>query len=218
LMCYWREQLRDCLTIRLPGQLSPPKVHTMRGARRYFVLPKDLLKQAAEFFRSGGTTPYRGLCAAFFVFLYGQTNQTDISVGSPFGPRCVGIENLIGFFVNTIVLRAHLAPTDPFSGVIRKVDTVVRDAIEHSEITFDKLMEAAKPKRDLGHHPLFQVNFRAPKQPYPVIELDGIAAERTTYVDNHTSKFDLALEMETSLGENCYFEYYTDLFTRADID
>lgn len=218
LMRYWSVQLKNCPRVKLPGQYVRPEVHSMRGARRYFVLPPDLLRRAKEFFHSAETTPYRGLCACFFVFLHAYTGQTDLCAGSPFAPRCAGIENLIGFFVNTVVLRVDLSGQLSFHDVLKHLDTVVREAIQHSDLTFNKLVEAANPARDPSSHALFQVNFRAPKKPYPSLELVGIRAERTKYVDNKTSKFDLALEIETSLGDNCYFEYYTDLFSHSAVE
>ena len=72
-------------------------------------------------------------------------------------------------------------------------------------------------KRDPSRHLLFQVNFRAATQGFPAFELKGIAASPAEYVDTGTSKFDLALEIETTAGKACYFEYRTDLFREQTI-
>ena len=212
LMQFWSAQLFDPPTVDLPADFPRPAVHSMHGGRRYFDTPLPLMQQANQFFRTNGTTMYRGLCAACFAFLHVYTGLTDLTLGSPFAPRCTGIENLIGFFVNTVVLRADLSGDPNFHDVIKRVDAIVRAAIENSDLTFDKMVEAAHLSRDPSRSPLFQVNFRAPKNPYPVIELRGCSAERTRYLNNDTAKFDFAIEVDSSVGESSYFEYYSDLF------
>jgi len=209
---YWKQQLSGAPLVNLPLDFPRPAIHTMRGSRYFFVMPPELVLAANSFFRDSGTTPYRGLCAAFNVFLHCYTGLTDISLGSPFGPRCLGVEDVVGFFVNTVVLRTDLFGNPTFRELMKRVDHVVRGAIEHADLTFDKLVEAVQPTRDSSRTPLFQVNFRAPKQPYPPLQLKGLSADRAEYVDNGTSKFDLALEIESSCGEACYFEYCVDLF------
>jgi Condensation domain len=215
---YWRDQLIDAPQIDLPIDLPRPAIHTLRGTRLSFAIPPDLLAACHQFFRENGTTPYRGLFAAFNVLLCAYTRQTDISVGSPFMPRCTGIEDLIGFFVNTVVLRSNLAGNPTFRTLMHRTDVVVRGAIQHADLTFDKLVEVLHPSRDSARNPLFQVNFRAPKEPYPTLELIGLTAERAQYLDNGTSKFDLALEVESHRGEACFFEYCVDMWKRETVE
>jgi condensation domain-containing protein len=215
---YWKKQLTGAPLVNLPLDFPRPTIHTMRGTRHPMVLPAQLLSRMNQFFRDSGTTPYRGLCAAFNVFLHCYTGLTDISVGSPFFPRCSGVEHLIGFFVNTVVVRNDLSGDPTFRTLMKRVDDVVRGAIQHSDLTFDKLVEAVRPPRDSSRTPLFQVNFRAPKEPYPTLRLKGLTCERVQYKDNGTAKFDLALEVESSLGQACYFEYCVDLFKPETIE
>ncbi|GAC1437069.1 MAG: hypothetical protein NVSMB58_28850 [Terriglobales bacterium] len=210
---YWKKQLEGAPLVNLPLDNPRPGILTMRGRRHFWKMPSDLLLSARQFFRDSDTTPYRGLMATFNVFLKAYSGVTDISLGSPFGPRCRGIEDVIGFFVNTVVIRTDLTGDPSFRELMKRVDGVVRGAIEHSDLTFDKIVEAVQPARDSSRTPLFQVNFRAPKEPYPTLQLQGVNADRAQYIDNGTAKFDLALEIESSAGEACYFEYCTDLFT-----
>ena len=121
------------------------------------------------------------------------------------------------FFVNTVVIRTDLTGDPSFRELMKGVDQVVRGAIQHSDLTFDKIVEAVQPARDSSRTPLFQVNFRAPKEPYPTLNLSGTDSQKAQYVDNGTAKFDLALEIETSSGEACYFEYCTDFFKEQTI-
>ena len=217
LMKYWREKLAGAPNINLPLDFSRPAIPTTRGARRFFTISQQLLSLANSFFAAAGTSSFRGFCAAFNVLLHCYSAQTDISLGSPFYPHCRGIEGLIGFFVNTVVLRTDLFGDPTFRQLIRRVDVVVHGAIAHSDLTFDKILDAVRPPRDLSRTPLFQVNFRAPNQPYPCLQFNGVTATPAQYLDNGTAKFDLALELESATGRACYFEYATDLFKEATI-
>jgi non-ribosomal peptide synthetase component F len=191
----------------------------MAGHRHFIAFPPDLIYSLNDFCRLNKTTSFRGLLATFNVFLYSYTGTTDISVGSPVSPPSeLGLEDLIGFFVNTVVLRTRLLPELTFRDLLGQVDKVVREAVKHSDLPFDRIVEAARPPRDSARTPLFQVNFRAPKEPYPTLQLTGITAGPTRYVDNYTCKFDLALEIETSRADACYFEYRSDLFERSTIE
>jgi Condensation domain len=217
LIAHWEERLAASPTLQLPLDFPRPAVFSARGRHYFFSLSSDLLRQADDFFTTAATTRYRGLCAAFCVFLHAYTGQQDILLGSPFSPRCSGIEELIGFFVNTVALRTNLSGNPTFLDVIRRVNKTVRDAIENSDLTFDKMVEAARVTRDASRTPLFQANFRAPRRPYPTLQLKGLHGSRARYADNGTSKFDLSLEID-ALGEDCFFEYCSDLFRPETVE
>jgi len=212
LNAYWKRQLSGAATVDLPLDYPRPAVHTMRGAKFYFSFPAEVLNLAEEFFHDGGTTSYRCLCSAFIVLLHCYTGLCDVSLGTPVTPRCRGIEDLIGFFVNTVVLRVKLSEGLSFRELIRKVDVALFGAIMHSDLPLHKVVDAVQPPRDPSRTPLFQVNFRAPQTPYPRLELDGIAAGPVEVLDNGTSKFDLALEVGAFVEGTSYFEYFSDLF------
>jgi hypothetical protein len=218
LSSYWRGQLAGAAHINLPLDYPRPAIHTSRGSRYNWVMPPGLLDVSRRLFRESGATDFRGLCAAFFVLLYCYTGQTDLSVGSPFFPRCTGIEDLIGFFVNTVVLRVDISGDPTFREVMKRVDGVVSAAIEHSDLTFDKVVEVVSPTRDQSRTPLFQANFRAPKTGLPILELPGITAERAEWLDVGSGKFDLAMEIESSSGVACQVDYCIDLFKTETIE
>jgi hypothetical protein len=215
---FWREQLSGAATLNLPADLPRPASVPMVGSRYFFHLRPDLLATINQVLRDLGATTYRGLLAAFNVLLYCYTEQTDISIGSPFVPRTdLSISNLMGFFVTTVVLRNQFSPRSTFRELTTQVAGKVRAAVAHCELPFEQMVDAVHPARDPGRTPLFQVNFRAPKEARPTIELNGVKAGRPHYVDNGTSKFDLALELDPVEGLQCYFEYRTDLFRDATI-
>jgi non-ribosomal peptide synthetase component F len=176
-----------------------------------------LYTAATEFFGKSGTTSYRSLCAAFAVQLYCYTGLNDVSLGTPVTPRCRGIEDLIGFFVNTVVLRVKFSEALSFRELIRKVDVALFGAIRHSDLPLHMVVDAVQPPRDPSRTPLFQVNFRAPQTPYPRLELNRITASPVEVLDNGTAKFDLALEVGAFAQGVSYFEYCSDLFKRETI-
>ena len=215
---YWKEQLTGAPSVNLPLDFPRPRVHGNRGVRHFFDLPPDLRSTAlTEFFRGLGSTPYRGLLAAFYIFLYGYSGLTDICVGSPFASRCPGIEKTIGFFANTLVLRIDISGNPTFREVVKKVDRVALRTIANSDLSFEKIVEAVRPARDPSRTPLFQISFRGRTEPYACLQFDGMMADRPEFIDNGTAKFDLALEIEATTGKACFFEYCTDLFTEETI-
>ncbi len=214
---FWRQQLAGAPTIELPLDFPRPRAHTHRGVRRFFDMPPELASAANDFFRRAGSTPYRGLLAAFYIFLRCYSGLSDLCVGSPFASRCPGIENTIGFFANTLVLRTDISGDPTFREVVKKVDRAVLRAIANSDLSFEKIVEAVQPPRDPSRTPLFQVSFRGRTQPYACLQFDGVEAERPEFLDNRTAKFDLALEVEASTGKACFLEYCTDLFKEETI-
>lgn len=217
LNSYWKRQLTGAALVDLPLDFARPAVHTARGAKYYFKLSPQLIAAAERFFAENGSTSYRSLCAAFIVLLYCHTGLHDISLGTPCTPRARGIENLIGFFVNTVVLRVRFNDHLSFRQLIRKVDVTLFGAIAHSDLPLHMVADAVQPPRDPSRTPLFQINFRAPQTPYPKLELKGIAATPLEVLDNGTAKFDLALEIGAFVNGANYFEYCSDLFKKETI-
>lgn len=217
LNAYWKKQLTGAPQVDLPLDFPRPAVHTMRGAKYFFDFPPDLFAAAEKFFREAVTAPYRALGAAFAVLLHAYTGLGDISLGTPCAPRCRGVEDLIGFFVNTIVVRLDFSEEISFRQIIRKFDLALFGAIAHSDLPFHMVVDAVQPPRDPSRPPLFQINFRAPQQNYPQLELAGIEPSPVDVLDNGASKFDLALEIAAFAGGASYFEYCSDLFRKKAI-
>jgi hypothetical protein len=214
---FWKEHLGGAPPVDLPLDFPRPDVHSHRGTRHFFNMAPDLCAASTAFFRELGTTPYRGLLAAFYVFLHCYSGQADFCVGSPFASRCPGIENTVGFFANTLVLRVNLLGNPTFREVVRRVDRVTLRAIANSDLSFEKIVEAVQPERDRSRTPLFQASFRGRTQPYASLQLHGLAADQPEFIDNGTAKFDLALELEATTGKACFLEYCTDLFEERTI-
>jgi hypothetical protein len=218
LINYWKHQLTGAAQLDLPTDRPRPAVSTLRGTRYPMPLSRPQLQGIADLSLASGTTPFRGTAAAFNVFLHCWSQQDDVSIGSPVSPKSNRrVEGAIGFFVNTLVLRSDLSGDPTFRALMRRVDKVVQGAINHADLTFDKLVEALRPPREAARMPLFQVNFRILKAPVPALELKGLTVSPPKFVDTGTAKFDLALELEAATGQGGFFEYSTDLFDQSTL-
>ena len=222
-LAYWKKQLAGVNDVlALPTDRPRPPVQTFRGAYKSLTLPGILSDQLAEISRRHGVTTFMTLLAAFAVLLARYTGQEDIVVGSPIaGRNRQEIEGLIGFFLNTLVLRADLSGDPSFSEVLRRVREVALEAYAHQELPFEKLVEELDPERSLRYSPLFQVMFSSQRATQTNFGLRGLTLEHLR-TESKTSKFDLSLFVseETDVkadGLVCTAEYNTDLFDEATI-
>ena len=223
-LAYWRKRLAGVSDVlALPTDRPRPPVQTFRGAHKSFTLPGTLSEQVANVSRSHGATTFMTLLAAFAVLLDRYTGQEDIVVGSPIaGRNRPEVEGLIGFFLNTLVLRSDLSGNPSFSDLLTRVREVALEAYAHQELPFEKLVEELEPERSLRYSPLFQVMFSLHRVARTNLSLLGLTLEHL-YTGSNTSKFDLSLFVSESTdviagGLVCTAEYNTDLFDEATIE
>jgi non-ribosomal peptide synthetase component F len=164
------------------------------------------------------------LLAVFKTLLYCYSNQEDIIIGSPIAGRTrTETEGLIGFFINTLVLRTDLSGNPSFMELLRRVQKVALEAYAHQNVPFEKLVEELQPERNLSHNPLFQVMFILQNAAIPEVEtLQKTSLQqlslRPLEVDCEMSKFDLKFSLwESTEGFKGSLEYKTDLFDAATI-
>ncbi len=211
---YWQKQLADApALLELPSDRPRPSVQSWRGATQSFILPLELTEALNTLSRRESVTLFMALLAAFDVLLYRYTGQMDILVGSPIANRNHGeIEGLIGFFVNTIVLRADLSDNPSFRELLGRVRENCLEAYAHQDLPFELLVEGLHLERDLSYTPLFQVMFVLQNAPMSDVELPGLTLSALAG-ENQTAKFDLTLMIEaTDEGLMGLWEYNTDLF------
>ncbi len=156
---YWRGKLGDePPKLDLPTDRPRPRLLSPRGGSFRLVLARPQAEVLEALSRSAGASLFMTLLAAFKILLARITGQPDVSVGSPVAGRNRSeIEGLIGFFLNTLVLRTDLSGAPTFRQLLARVRQVALDAYEHQEGPFEKLLEELQPRRDLSHNPLFQV-------------------------------------------------------------
>lgn len=162
---YWKQQLKDVPTLSLPGAVvrSSPQLPRQKypGASQLLELPQRLLDALEEVSQRLGVTLFMTLLAAFQTLLHRYSGQTDIAIGSPIANRHRSeLEGLIGFLVNSLVLRTDLAGDPTFRELLERVRDVTLTAYAHQDLPFEKLVEELQPVRSLGQNPLFQVFLR----------------------------------------------------------
>jgi amino acid adenylation domain-containing protein len=218
---YWKRQLANLNPVlELPTDFSRPLVQSYRGKSQSVPLPEKLSSSLQELGHREGVTLYMLLLAAFQTLLYRYTGQEDILVGSPIaGRNRTEVERLIGFFVNTIVLRTDLSGDPSFRQLLAKVCSTTLEAYSYQDLPFDKLVEELQPERSLAYNPIFQVMFSVEKSPILQREFAGSTA-RSLPIESKTVKFDLDITvMEDSVNELVVvWNYNTDLFNPSTIE
>jgi amino acid adenylation domain-containing protein len=211
-MAYWKKQLAGHLPVlQLPTDRARPAVQSFRGAMQPFELTRQLTAQLKALSQQEGVTLFITLLAAFNTLLYRYSGQDDLLVGTATaGRNRVELESLIGFFLNTVVLRTNVSGNPSFRELLKRVRQVTVEALSHDDVPFEHLVKELQPKRDLSHNPLFQVLFSL--EP-PLQTLDSGWKLTQMDVETGAAKFDLYLELddrpEGLIGR---FTYSTDLF------
>ncbi len=190
---HWRSALAGASTVLdLPTDHPRPARQSFRGRHLPVELPAALVDRIKAFSRDGSTL-FMALLAGFQTLLHRYTGQEDFLVGSPVANRTrEEVEPLIGFFVNTLALRARVDGDPAFRGLVDRVKDVTLDAYAHQDLPFERLVEALEPQRDLSRSPLFQVLFVLQNAPFEPLALPDLTLEPLE-LESGTSKFDLSL-------------------------
>jgi amino acid adenylation domain-containing protein len=219
-LAYWMQQLAGELPLlQLPTDHQRPPVQQYRGAFVTRPLAAALARRIVALGRAAGATPFSVLLAAFQVFLYRFTRQHDVLVGTPVTNRSdAQTHELIGFFLNTAVLRADFSQPLRFDALLDATCRQSVAALANQDIPFDRLVEALKPRRDPSHHPIFQAMFVFQDASSHGVELPGLTAEPLV-IDAGVSKFDITLF--AALGDDgltLSLEYSTALLERGTVE
>ena len=217
---YWRKQLEGSpASLDLPTDRPRPAVQTFNGAKLEVVFSKDLVDKLNAFSRSQGATLFMTLLAGFQTLLSRYSNQDDITVGTPIANRNrAELEDMIGFFANTLVMRTKFAEGATFRDVLAQVKETTLGAYDHQDLPFEKLVEELHPERNLGQNPLFQVMFSLLNLVRPEFELADLKL-RFLDLGEAVAKFDLAMFLtDGPSGIEGRIEYNTDLFDKSTIE
>jgi amino acid adenylation domain-containing protein len=219
-LSYWKKQLDGVTTdLALPLDHPRPPVSSFQGAAKWLRLSPALNENLTELSKHEGTTLFMTLLAAFKTLLYRYTSQEDIVVGSPIaGRNRAEIEDLIGFFINTLPLRSILGGNPTFRELLQRVRQTAIDAYAHQDLPFEKLVAEIDPERDLGRTPLFQVMFQYQDSVKPLFQTKDLKSSWLE-TSSHTAKFDLSmLVLARDETLNCLLEYRTELFRDETIE
>ncbi|HEU5476173.1 MAG TPA: non-ribosomal peptide synthase/polyketide synthase [Actinophytocola sp.] len=216
---YWTTKLADIVPLALPTDRPRPAVRTSAGGVHEFVVGAEVVTRLALLARAHNTTQFTVLVAACQVLFAKYTDQRDIALGTVVSGRDMPeLEKMVGFFVNTIVLRSTVEYSTTFSDFLDAVKDVVQDAFAHDEAPFEKLVEALRTDRDPSHNPLFDV----------MVLLHGAQGESPRFADldvgrvdvtRRTANFDITVEFQESAGVlGGSIDYNTDLFDPTTIE
>lgn len=214
LLAYWRQTLGSGVhPLELPTDFPRPPQQSYRGAILTMPLPASLGKQLQILSQQRQVTLFMTMLAAFKVLLFRYTGQADITVGTPIANRSrPEQEGMIGFLVNTLVLRTPLEGKQSFWDLLPQVRTVALGAFDHADLPFELLVETLRPERDLSYNPLFQVMFQLQNETMVAPASTMLTVSPLT-IDTCTANFDLTLDIGvTATGLEATVEYATDLF------
>ncbi|PMW96615.1 MULTISPECIES: condensation domain-containing protein, partial [unclassified Pseudomonas] len=222
-LAYWRDLLGgEQPVLELPFDHQRPAQQSHRGARLDVALPAALATDLKALAQAHGVTLFMLLLASFQTLLHRYSGQQDIRVGVPIANRNrVETERLIGFFVNTQVLKAEIDGQTTVAQLLAQVKQRALEAQAHQDLPFEQLVEALQPERSLSLNPLFQVMFNHQAEGRPGdtpsalahLRIEGLTWER------RTAHFDLDLDVQENRdGLWASLGYATDLFDASTIE
>jgi amino acid adenylation domain-containing protein len=218
-LSYWRAQLAGAPPLlKLPTDRPRPPLQSYKGAHQTLLISESLTRSLKDLSRREGATLFMPLLAVFSTLLYRYSGQRDILVGTPIANRNrAETESLIGFFVNTLILRTRFSEQMTFRELLVQVREMALEAYAHQDLPFEKLVQELQPERSLSHSPVFQVMLDLQNAPMHDLELQGLRLTPLPF-DSLMAKFDLVLTVGETDGQlNGQLEYNTDLFDAATI-
>ncbi|MGH3380990.1 MAG: amino acid adenylation domain-containing protein, partial [Actinoallomurus sp.] len=217
---YWRTRLAGLQPLQLPTDRPRSPVRGGHGDAVTFTVPAATVTALRAVAAEANASLFMVLLAGFQVLLARHSGQHDIAVGTPTaGRNHTETENLIGLFVNSLVLRTDLSGDLAFTGLLDRVKDTALGAYDHQDLPFERLVEELAPQRDLSRNPLFQAMFvlqtSAETEPW---QLPGLTVDPAP-VTGGLAKFDLNLSLrEAGDGLAGHFDYPTDLFDRSTVE
>lgn len=219
-LAFWLEYLKDAPHfLELPTDFKRPKTARHQGALYEFTIEPDCKQQLLELARQQQVSVFVLLLSAFAVLLSRYSGQSQVLIGSPFaGRNYKELEDLIGFFVNSLPIKAECSGKQSFIELLQQTQQSFLVVSSHQQMPFEKIVEAIQPERNESYSPLFQVMFTyineaANANALADLSVRMIPAARTS------AKFDLTLSIEEQGGFlTGLFEYDTDLFAQASIE
>nr|QCE43603.1 nonribosomal peptide synthetase subunit 2 [Cystobacter sp. SBCb004]QCE43607.1 nonribosomal peptide synthetase subunit 2 [Expression vector pArg23-V1]QCE43611.1 nonribosomal peptide synthetase subunit 2 [Expression vector pArg235-V1]QCE43616.1 nonribosomal peptide synthetase subunit 2 [Expression vector pArg2345-V2]QCE43622.1 nonribosomal peptide synthetase subunit 2 [Expression vector pArg2345-V1]QCE43628.1 nonribosomal peptide synthetase subunit 2 [Expression vector pArg2345-V1-BsaI]UEN69 len=226
-LSYWAEKLKGAPDLlALPTDFSRPPAASNKGKLYGTFVPPEVVQRLKDLARQEKATLFMVLMAAFKVLLRRYSGSDDIVVGTPIANRHYpDVEEVFGYFANTLALRTPLEGSASFRQVLQRVKHSTLEAYEHQDLPLELVVDKLGVERDLSRHPVFQVMFALLTEGRSTLgvgktelRLEGLEVESLRGVGD-CAKFDLALlAEETEQGLFLEFEYSTDLFEQATIE
>ncbi|MFE2715276.1 amino acid adenylation domain-containing protein [Streptomyces mirabilis] len=218
---YWTTALADTpAVISLPADRPRPPEQDFHGDRLPVTVDEDLTRALRALALDNDVSLYATVLTGWSVLLSLLSGQDDIVVGAPTSNRRRGdVEGLIGFFVNTVALRADLSGSPSVKDALKRVNQRIRDALKHVDLPFERVVELVNPPRSPAYTALFQTMFAWVPSMRKELELQGLEVELREDAANVPAKFDVVLALADEgrhlTGE---IDYAVALFGRATIE
>ncbi|WP_321335968.1 non-ribosomal peptide synthetase [Breoghania sp.] len=213
---FWRDYLDGALpACDLITDFERPRVRDLQGSAVQIGLPGDTLDGLRDLSRSSGATLFSVVLAAFQVCLARWSGHDDVSVGSPVDMRdASGLEDAVGYFVNTVVLRARLHDNPSFLEFVKQTQATVLDVLDHKALPFDLIVKETRAQRDPGRTPLFDAMFVMHSVLDSAETVSGVSL-MPVHVDAEHAQTDLHLSAHVADGQlKLRLEFARALFKR----
>ncbi|MDB5361077.1 MAG: thioester reductase [Rhodospirillales bacterium] len=213
---FWRQSLGGMKHFELQTDFPRPLEQTANGSIVSILLPRTITDAFARLARRNGCTLFMAALANLYTLLHRYSDETDIAIGTQTAGRDeVDVENLVGLFINTLVLRGDLSGGPTFEDMLERTRDLVSDAFEHQRLPLERVIEIVAPQRDLSRNALFSVNFIFQRS---FIENAAYGEFRLVDMPSRSAGalYDLNFFMvERPEGWRISCEYNTDLFEQA---
>ncbi len=215
---FWKRRLSRMKTLELPLDYQRPPIRSSRGERLSFMMPAGLSASLRQLSLQEGATLFVTMLAAFKALLYRYTGQDDITVGTATaGRNRAETENLIGLFVNTLVMRTDLSGNPTFRELLKRVRDTALEAYTYQDIPFDRIVEEVQPERSLDKTPLIQTAFGLMHPQRQTAGLSGLTVRPVNFEDEAV-RLDLTLWIFAETDSlRASWSYRSDLFDPATI-
>ena len=215
---YWRHRLAGHPTTELPADRPRPPIQTSNGAKLIVPLPDHIRRGIDELCSRCRVSPFMVLLAALDVLVHRYTGTDDIVVGTAIANRNrLESEDLIGTFVNALVMRTDVGGDPSFIELLEQVQRVALEAYANQDVPFATVVSELRPDRDLSRSPLFQIFLNVLNAPFEVPHMDGLTVEPIP-IDSGAAQFDVSLSVDLSTAATATFEYSTDLFDASTVE
>lgn len=213
-LAYWKNQLEGMPEeLDLPLDYPRPAMQSIWGAKHRARIPKMVGERLRAIGRQHGASLFMTLLAGWKALLCRYTGQEDLVVGAPVANRNRSeYENMIGPFVNSVLLRTDLSGNPPFLDLLARVRTMVFDAFSHQDFPFERLVEVLQPPRNMSRNPLYQTDIILQNAPGGIYRVTGMTFEPLP-VETGTAQLDVSLDLRDEAdGIAVALEYDNDLF------
>ena len=225
---YWLKKLTDLPSLNFPTDFPRTEEMSTQGKRISFHLDQSFLNRLRDISRKMNVTLFTTIISCYAILLSKYTEKKDIVIGTGIsGRQYPGIENIIGHFVNILLLRFDLTENPSFLNLISRNHQIILEAYAHQDVPFEELVKALSPHRNITEHPLAQMMLvfqegNAESMKLPEVRVNRVFSDNNNLLllaDYDNAKLDITLDLQvTEKGLEGLIEYNCHLFETKTIE